>query len=132
MSQDNVELVRQAYAAYPENGIEGMVPFFTADHVAYSVPGWPDDSEYHGHDGLRKLGRQWTEEFDVGFDTHQLRDAGDVVVALVEMAARVKGTGVPIRVPLGVVHADFRDGLIGETRYFSTWQEALEAAGLSE
>jgi hypothetical protein len=131
MSQDNVELVRRAYDAYPSNGVEGMAPFFTPDHVAYSIPGWPDDSEYHGHDGLRKLDRQW-QEFDVSFETQELRDAGDVVVALVEMTARTKGTSVPIRGPLGVVHADFRDDLIGETRYFATWQEALEAAGLSE
>ena len=132
MSQENVEIVRRAYAAYPENGVEGMAPFFTADHVTYSIPGWPDDSEYHGHDGLRKLSQQWTEDFDVSFHVQELRDAADVVVALVEMTARTKGTSVPIRGPLGVVHAAFRDGLIGETRYFASWQKALEAAGLSE
>ena len=32
----------------------------------------------------------------------------------------------------GVVYADFGKGLIGETRYFLSWREALEAAGLRE
>jgi ketosteroid isomerase-like protein len=133
MSQENVELVRRAYTAYAENGIEGVVAFYAADHVAYSVPEWPDDPEYHGRDGLRKLSGQWTENFeDFGFLVHELRDAGDTVVALCEMTGRIKGSGVPIRHSLGVGHTDFRDGLVGETRYFLAWREALEAAGPEE
>jgi hypothetical protein len=33
---------------------------------------------------------------------------------------------------LGYVCSDFRIGQFGEAHFFLTWQEALEAAGLSE
>lgn len=133
MSQENVEIVRRAYAAYEENGIEGVVPFYAEATVAHSVAEWPDDPEYHGRDGLRKLSCQWTENFDAfGFHLYDLREAGDAVVALLEMTGRIKGSGVPIQQPLGAVHANFRDGLIGDTRYFLTWREALTTAGLAE
>ena len=133
MSRENVELVRQAYAAYAKNGIDGAVSYWAEDHVAYSVPEWPDDPEYHGRDGMRKLNGQWTDNFEeFGFHLHELRDAGDTVVALLELTGRIKGSAVPIRQPLGAVHSDFRGDLIGETRYFLAWREAIEAAGLQE
>ena len=64
MSEENVEAVRQGYAGFAENGVEGVIPFFTEDAVIYSIPEWPDDPEYHGHDGVRRLFRQWAENFD--------------------------------------------------------------------
>jgi hypothetical protein len=63
MSRENVETVRLSFAAFAEHGVEGVLPFNSHDVVIYSMPEWPDDSEYHGHDGLRKLARQWTENF---------------------------------------------------------------------
>lgn len=133
MSQENVEIVRQAFAGFAEHGIEGGLPFNSPDVVTYSMPEWPDDSEYHGHDGLRKLTRQWTDNFDdFGFEVRELRDAGDSVVALLDMTGLVKGSEIPVNHHLGSVHSGFREGVIGQVRYFSSWQGALEAAGLSE
>ena len=54
------------------------------------------------------------------------------MLVLAETFGRIKGSGVPIRQPLGMVSSDFRDGKIGENRNFLTWQEALEAVGLRE
>jgi hypothetical protein len=46
------------------------------DVVICSMPGSLDDSEYHGHAGLRKLAQQWTENFDdFGFELRGRRDA---------------------------------------------------------
>ena len=54
----NVELVRRAFAAYAENGMEQVASFYPEDHVAYAPPEWVDESEYHGHDGLRRLAQR--------------------------------------------------------------------------
>ena len=62
----------------------------------------------------------------------ELRDAGDAVVALIEHGGRIKGTDTPLRQPMGIVYSDFRGEQIGKARFFQTWPEALEAAGLSE
>jgi ketosteroid isomerase-like protein len=133
VSQENIEVVRQVYAAYAAGGIEAVISFYAEDHVAYAVPEWPDDSEYHGPDGLRKLSRQWTENFDnFGLDVRELRDVGDIVVALLEMTGQIPGAAERVRQPVGAVHCSRQNGLIAETRYFLSWREALEAAGLSE
>ena len=132
MSEENVEVVRRGYAAFAEEGVEGAIPFFTEDAVIYSIPEWPDDPEYHGHDGIRKLTRQWTENFDsFGFDISELRDGGDTVVALYELVGETKGSAMPMRMQVGTV-SELRDGRISRQRLFSSWEGALEAAGLTE
>ena len=68
---------------------------------------------------------------EFGFDVHDVRDAGDSVVALLDDDRTDKGAGAPMTAPIGAVYG-FTDGLIDSTRYFSTWQGALEAVGLSE
>jgi ketosteroid isomerase-like protein len=130
MSQENVEIVRRGYAAFAEKGVEGVIPFFTDDAVIYSIPEWPDDPEYHGHDGLRKLTRQWTENFDdFGFDLHELRDGGDAVVALHELTGETKGSAIPMKMQIGAVFSGFRDGRIARQDLFSTWEAASKPPG---
>jgi hypothetical protein len=65
-------------------------------------------------------------------EVREVRRVGDRVVVLGETVGRIKGSGVPIRQPIGTVYSDFRDGRIGEGRNFLTWREALEAVGLPE
>jgi ketosteroid isomerase-like protein len=133
VSQENVEIVRRGYEAFAKEGIEGVIPFFTEDAVISSIPEWPDDPEYHGHDGLRKLDRQWAENFDeFGFDVRELHDAGDAVVSLHELSGRTKGSAVPMRMQIGAVFSEFRDGRIARQDLFSSWEAALEAAGERE
>jgi ketosteroid isomerase-like protein len=133
MSQENVETIRRGYAAFAENGVEGVIPFFTEDAVIYSIPEWPDDPEYHGHDGLRKLTRQWRENFDeFGLDLRELRGEGDTVVALHELTGQTKDSAIPMTMQIGAVFSEFRDGRVAQQRLFSSWEDALEAAGLRE
>ena len=133
MSQENVEIVRRGYAAFATGGMETALPFFTEDTVVYSIPEWPDDPEYHGHDGLRKLDRQWRENFDdFGFDVRELRDSDDAVVSLCELTGRMKGSGIPMNMEIGAVFSEFKDERIGAQRLFPSWQSALEAAGLAD
>ncbi len=133
MSEENVEIAKRAYDTFAAGGIEAALPCFAPDVVAYPFPEWVEDSEYRGHDGLRALIAVWTDNFDeFEFRNAEFREAGDSVLVLGETAGRIKGSGVPIRQPLGVVYSDFRDGMIGRTRNFLTWRQALEAAGLSE
>jgi len=48
----------------------------------------------------------------------------------VDLTGRVASS--PIRQAWGTVCSDFRDGMIGEWRFFRTWTETLEAVGLEE
>src|SRR3954447_7067846 len=132
MSGENVELTKRAYAAFAAGGVEAVLTYFASDAVIYPFPEWPDDSEYRGHDGVRALFAEWTENFDeFEMHNHEVREVGDRVLALGETAGRIKDSSVPIRQPLGVVF-ELRDGMIEGFVSFLTWREALEAAGLSE
>ena len=133
MSEENVEIVRRAYEAFAEAGVEAVMPMFAPDVVMYPFPEWPEQNAYCGHDGLRALLAEWTENFDdFEFAVSEFREADDTVIVLAETVGRVKNTQVPIRQPVGTVYSDFRDGQIGTGRSFLTWGEALEASGLSE
>ena len=133
MSEENVELVRQIYAAFAERGVEGAITFVTEDAVIYSIPEWPDDPEYHGHDGFRRLTRQWTENFDdFGLELQELHDGGENVVALYVLTGQSRDFAIPMRMQIGAVFSGFKDGRVSRQRLFSDWKAALEAAGLSE
>jgi ketosteroid isomerase-like protein len=133
MSEENVEVVERAFDAFSAGGVEACMPWFSPDVVVYPFPEWPQQTEYRGHDGLRAVLAEWMDNFDnFGFHVHEVREVGDRVLMLGETFGRIKGSAVPIRQPLGAVYSNFRDGQIGEGRNFLTWDEALEAAGLSE
>ena len=131
MSEENVEILRRAFAAYEEGGVDALVPLLTEEVVVHSMPGWPDDAEYHGRAGLRKLSRQWTENFDeFHFEVESLHQVGDAVVALQTMTGRIKGTRSPVSQDIGSI-TEMRGGQISSIRYFSSWSDTLDAAGLS-
>ena len=133
MSRESVEIVRQAYEAFSAGGVEATRDFFAADAVLFSYPEWAGPSQYRGHDGLRTLLAEWTDNFDeFELEVREVRRVGDRVVMLGETVGRIKGSGVPIRQPLGAVYSDFRDGRIRRARFFPSWEEAVEAAGLPE
>jgi ketosteroid isomerase-like protein len=132
MSEEHVELVRGLFEAHRTGGIEAVLPSYPNDVVVLPGPEWIEDAVYHGHDGMRKLEASFADNFDAwGWEVHEIRDLGDRVVALVEMTGRIKGSGVAIRAPQGIVLSDFRGDQVGEVRFFGTWQEALKAVRLS-
>jgi ketosteroid isomerase-like protein len=133
VSQENLEIVRRAYEAFAAGGFDAVAPFFAPDAVHHAYPEWVSESEYRGPDGLRTLVAEGTDNFDgFEFDVREIRQVGDNVLMLGETVGQIKGSGVPIRQPLGAVYSDFRDGQIGEVRNFLPWREALEAVGLRE
>lgn len=88
---------------------------------------------YRGHDGIRRLSQAWTDNYDDwAWEIHEIRDLGARVLVLAEMSGQAKDSGVSIHQPVGIIYSNFRKGKIGDLRYFLTWQEALDAAALSE
>jgi ketosteroid isomerase-like protein len=133
MSKENVEIVRQAHEAFATGGAEATRMFMAPDLLLYPYPEWAGPTEYRGHEGLRAVLAEWTENFDAfEIQVCEIREAGDSVVMLGETVGQIKGSTVPIRHPLGTVYSNFGDGRIGQSRNFLTWREALKAAGLSE
>lgn len=73
-----------------------------------------------------------SQQFEsIRFDVDELVDAGDRVVVLSTQHAVPKGGQQEMRVHVAEVWA-IRDGLLAERRSYSSKEEALEAAGLSD
>ncbi len=133
MSQENIDLVEGAFAAFSAGNFDDALMFFTADAAWYTSDRWLEGSAYRGHDGLRRLVAGFTDNFDgLGYDVEEVRAVDDRVVALVHMTGRIKDSAQPISQPLGLVVSDFRDGAFGEVRAYATWRDALSAVGLEE
>jgi len=128
MARENVEVVREMLEAFSAEGVDAALPHVAPDAVWHAVPEWPDESDYPGHDGVRRFTAAWTETFDdFALEIEEVREVGDRVVALFWVGGRPRGTGVSVRQPIGGAFT-LRDALAVEARFFLTWDEALAAA----
>jgi ketosteroid isomerase-like protein len=133
MSQQNADIVRRSFEAHRSGGIEASLRFYAPDFVWDAGPDWLEDRLYRGHDGARRLDAIFIENFeDYALAVHEIRAVGDRVLALYEATGRIKGSGLPIRQPIGIVLSRFREGTIGEVRSYFSWSEAREAVGLGQ
>ena len=132
MSQ-NVELVRRAFEAYSDGGVEALLRYATPDCVFYPDPAWLEEREYHGRDAFRSFNKTQTDAFgDFTVEVLDIRAVGERVLVLAEMIGQATGSGVPIRQQAAHVLSDFREGMIGEDRTFLSWDAGLKAVGLEE
>ena len=134
MPPEKVEIVRNAVDAWNSGGVEAVLPLYPEDVVWYPFPEAPGSSHgLYGHNGIREVMGGWTDSFDdYTVVLQEIRDVGDTVVAVGETSGTIKGSKVPVSQPVGLVAWDFRDGKIGKVAFFPSWDEALEAAGLSD
>jgi ketosteroid isomerase-like protein len=133
MSQENVELVGRAYEAFNRGDLEGMVadaaPEF--EYVATgAIPG--AGGVYGGTEQFRQFVDRWWGEFHAPrVEIHELIDAGDQVLASLTFRGRGKQSGVETNWGLWQLWT-LRDGKAARGQGFTSRDEALEAAGLSE
>ncbi|HEY1833331.1 MAG TPA: nuclear transport factor 2 family protein [Solirubrobacteraceae bacterium] len=108
--------------------IESLLLVYAEDVVCYPAPGWVEEQVCHGHEGIRRLGAVWSENWDdVTMQIHDVRDLSRRVLVLAEFAGRDRDSGEPVRVPFGVLNSDLRtDGKVGEARFFLGWDAALD------
>jgi hypothetical protein len=116
-----------------EAALESFLGFYAPDVVCYPAPGWIEQTVCHGHAGIRRLGAVWTSSVeDVALEIHDVRDLHERLLVLARLTGRAKDSHLPISQEFGAVNSHLRaDGRVGEVHFFLSWQEALEAAGLS-
>ena len=110
----------------------------------YSETDWADpDIEFvitapggDSHRGLEAMRSAWREFLDAweGFsgEPEEIIDVGDQVLALHRFGGRGHESGVSIEGMRGAALFRFDDGKVVRLVLFGNWDEALEAAGLSE
>jgi ketosteroid isomerase-like protein len=131
MSQENVEAVRAAYAAWNARDMEAFRTFYASDAIVVrGLEGWPEPAPIVGRDAVMRLFEGLREAWDEDtLEPTSLIDAGDRVIARQTWKAVGRGPGLTMEM---TVILTFRGGKIFLTEYFWDHAEALEAVGLSE
>ena len=131
MSQENVELYRQATRAFNQGDLDVFLGLMDEEVEALPRIGAVEGG-YHGHDGMRR----WWESLQATFpDFHtevvEVRDLGDVTLAELRNRGHGAGSDTPVEQQSWHV-ARWRDRKLVWWRAYGTEGEALAAAGLAE
>jgi len=133
MSEENVEVVRQALAAYARGDIEEGLSYLHPEGELHSaVIGSAEGKVFRGHDGIRTWFAELGETFEeMTTELTEYRDLGDRVVAFGHIHARGRESGLELDSPTGWVMT-LRDGKVLKAEGFLSRSETLEAAGLEK
>jgi ketosteroid isomerase-like protein len=133
MSEENVEIVRLAYAAFNRGDLEGLDEVISADCVMdWSQSQGPQKGVYHGPDGAAR----WIAAVQEAFEEFELAPSeyigsGDCIVVPTRVTGRGRGSGVAVEAS-GTTLWEIRNGRVDRFVLYQSREEALEAAGLSE
>ena len=133
MSEENLSVVRQLIRAWNERDSD-LALGYLAPEVEWTPagPAAVERTTYRGHDQVSQgLNATWEAWEEVRFEGDDFRDLDDAVLWL----GRVRMTGATSHLEMDqpwAIYCSLRDGKIFRIHAFSDWQEALEAAGLSE
>ncbi len=131
MSQEDVELLREALKALDDEGVDAVLPYIHPEFEFSTPPSISLEPEtYRGHDGLRRYFDQWYDAADlVRVLPEEFFDAGDRVVVSIRLVARGKETGIESELGAAMIwHVRGRQAVALEI--YPTLDEAKEAAGL--
>jgi ketosteroid isomerase-like protein len=128
----HLEIVQAVFDAYFRGDERALLALAAPDVVIAQLPEQVDAGEYHGHDGFRQVMADWTGSWDDwSIEILSAREVGDLVLATALQRGRGLGSGAPIEAQAIFVFT-VRDGLIARWQMFSSEEQALNAAGLSE
>jgi ketosteroid isomerase-like protein len=133
MSQENVEVARQAYEAWNRGDLGWLLDHMTEDFEFQTGLGFADlDAVYRGKEGWRRFAQTWQEAWEhITVRVERIEDLDDGIVALLTFDGRGRGSGVEVSVRVGHV-ATVTEGRMSKLVSIAGWEEALEAVGLRE
>jgi ketosteroid isomerase-like protein len=138
MSQENVDVVRAAWSANRDGGMDAALAYYAEDCVAEDFPEMVDrDAAYKGWAGMRRRDQHFRESWGESGEEYEFRplefiDAGNCLVLVpVTVSAVERGSGAPLKTLMAFVY-EVRHGKIVRDRAFTSKEAALDAVGLRE
>jgi ketosteroid isomerase-like protein len=130
MSQENVDVVRRAIAAYNQRDFEAIRALNHADvQLDWSASRGLDAGVYRGVDDVVRFYRNFLEMFEeVRIEPDRFIDSGDLVV--VPNFAQVRGRDGIETFARSALVFEVRGSLVARIVLYQETQDALEAAGL--
>jgi ketosteroid isomerase-like protein len=133
MRQENVEIMRRAYAVLAEQGVEAVLAFVDPEwesRAPSSLASEPDT--YRGHEGVRRWFGSFGDAMEgIHLEAVEFVPAGDKVLVETKLHARGRSTGIETEQRAFLVWT-LRDGLLTTVEAFAEKGQALEAAGPPE
>ena len=131
MSQENVEIVERALAAYSGTG-DVPEELFDPEIEVWESAELPGDLAGKGFANLARVKETLTDSFEEwSIEPERFIDLGERVLVFVSFRVKGKGSGVPVDGPL-IYLVTVRDGKVTAWGLFGDRSKALEAAGLTE
>ena len=134
MSQENVEIVRQAVEAFNREDADAFVALAGLNVEWEDAIFWSGVTRtYRGRQELREWFNQVLEPWEsLHVEVEEITEAAnDGVFYCLFLTGRGKGSGVDTELRVWAVNW-FADGKVSRRRVFRERDEALEAAGLTE
>jgi ketosteroid isomerase-like protein len=130
MSQENVEIMRAAYAAWNSGDMDGLREMHDPEVIARYGADWPEPGPFVGREAVMRQLEQLrgTWDADTAEPITDFFDAGDRIVA--RFVWRGAGHGPAFELEQSAVYT-IRKGRIFGIEYFADHVAALEAVGLS-
>ena len=131
MSQENVEIARDAIEAFNRDGPEAALAWLAPDLEWHDLPDLPDAEVHRGHRGFLRAFEQFFGELELYVKVDEIIDHGEQIVVFARNIGRGRGSGAKFEQRIFGVWT-LRNRLIVRAVWFRTRDEALEAVGLSE
>ena len=133
MSQENVEIVRDAFDAFGRDDIDRVLRLCDENIVVTQPPElFGVSPQQRGHSGVLEAFQIWPEQWDdYRIEIVRMVDCGDRVFVTTRTGGRGKQSGIEVAMDIFFVFV-VRNEKILEMQIFMREDQALEAAGLSE
>jgi ketosteroid isomerase-like protein len=132
MSQENVEIVQAAFAAYLRDDEVAVGEVFDPDVRIATRPDQPDVQELHGLAGLRRASSEWTDAWaQHTIEAVEFLDAGDSVLVRAREEGRGRTSSVSMQTESTFVFT-LSNAKVARIQIFGSHAEALKAVGLEE
>ena len=129
VSESNIEVVRQMFDGFREDGVEGALATLDEDvliEIPADLSAEPDD--YRGHDGVRRYFAGFGGMLeDIRYEALELIPAGESVIARMRLSGRGVSSGIDVDLEGFTVH-DLANGKITRIRPYADLESALGAA----
>ena len=132
MSQENVEVIREAWRATNRGDVDALLGLMTDDADFRPPSHRLDGVTFRGHAGVRAWMERTKETWSkLEGSPHKVASAGEHVVMAVDTRAIGHDSGVPINQREFVVYT-MREGKIAAIIAYPNEHDALKAVGLEE
>jgi ketosteroid isomerase-like protein len=131
MSEQSVEGVRRGIEAFNRGDIEAVLEGLDPEIEWHVPPIVPEQTIYHGHEGIRALMQSLEDSFDeLHLEVEEIHDVGERVMMLAAVAGRGKESGVEVQTPSFGWVWTFRGEKALRVEVYPNRAETMDAVGL--